>query len=616
MTASLRHRDVALDQRRRPAGLWDRFLPSLLAYGVVVIAALLVFHLPGATDYVGKDNDDVMRLVEVRDWLSGQSWFDLMQVRLGLEGGTLMHWSRLVDLPIGGLIRLFSLFAGSPEQAEALALTVWPLLLGLLFIAAAGFGGRRMGGVSTMHIGFGLASLFVFTSVRFYPGSIDHHNLQQVLMVFLAACLIDRRRGGISHVLAGITAAIAIAIGAETVPIVAVACACVAVQWAWHGEAFGAPARAFGLSLCLAITGLFVATVPPAQYGLVTCDNLSLGFYSLTALGGAGLFMLALGVKRASQKQRFLALGGLGIAMLAAAVLIAPQCLGSPLAGLDPMLRDLWLNNVTEAQPFLSQLRHEPSTIGGFYAVGLFAIAICTFRVLDREKAEIHLVLLAMIGIAWIVSLIQVRGSFLANAITILPLSLIIDDLRRQSHAEPENINAGFVYVITVLMSVPVVWVFLGAVSTKGIGNSISISALTEASAPKRAAETCTSRADMKALATLPPGVIAAPSESGTTILRYTPHRVLSAPYHRNQGGMLTELHIGLASAMESEAFLKGAQVTVLAFCATDPQTQALIRLKPDGLYADLSNGKVPPYLQALPVADPDGFRLYRVVSR
>src|SRR3546814_11452087 len=69
-----------------------------------------------------------MRLVEVRDLLAGQGWFDLTQYRLGLEGGTPMHWSRLVDLPIALLVKLGGFFLAQ-EQAEAVALTLWPLLL-------------------------------------------------------------------------------------------------------------------------------------------------------------------------------------------------------------------------------------------------------------------------------------------------------------------------------------------------------------------------------------------------------------------------------------------------------------------------------------------------------
>ena len=48
--------------------------------------------------------DDAMRLVEVRDFLAGQGWFDLTQYRLSPPDGVPMHWSRLIDLPLAALI--------------------------------------------------------------------------------------------------------------------------------------------------------------------------------------------------------------------------------------------------------------------------------------------------------------------------------------------------------------------------------------------------------------------------------------------------------------------------------------------------------------------------------
>ena len=100
----------------------------LALYAAIAIALLLAVSLPFATDYVGADNDDTMRLVMVRDLMAGQGWFDMTQYRLGLDGGTLMHWSRFIDLPIANLIGFFSLFVEQP-RAEALALAVWPLML-------------------------------------------------------------------------------------------------------------------------------------------------------------------------------------------------------------------------------------------------------------------------------------------------------------------------------------------------------------------------------------------------------------------------------------------------------------------------------------------------------
>jgi hypothetical protein len=133
-------------------------------------------------------------------------------------------------------------------------------------------------------------------------------------------------------------------------------------------------------------------------------------------------------------------------------------------------------------------------------------------------------------------------------------------------------------------------------------------------SAPDAAeAEECGGPATMQVLNGLATGVVSSPSNSGADIIRFTPHRAISAPYHRNQAGMLTELHIGLANPKEAEAFIRGAGVTILTFCRTDPQTRSLIRMKPDGLYAALQRNEVPDYLQ--PVGGPvEGFRIFRVL--
>ena len=592
--------------------LTTRPVSMALAYSVVTVGLILLMALPAAEDYVGRDNDDVMRLVQVRDLLAGQGWFDLMQYRLGLAGGTPMHWSRLVDLPITLLIRLFSLFLPA-LKAEAAALAIWPLLLVPLLLIPLGIAARRIGGSQMMHIALGLGSIFLLTCIRFAPGAIDHHNVQLVLAMWIAAMLADPERRISSYAIAGTAAALAIAIGAETMPFVAVACLCVVLQWAWHGPAFAASARAFGLGLALAVSACFFLTVPPARYTAVTCDSLSFGFYALSALGGVSLALLACLPARLPRTARFGLIGSVGIMLLGIARLVAPECLGDPLGSLDPMLVELWLNSVTEAQSLLSEMRSDAAVVGGFYAVGLFAMAACLFRAAQGERVEFHLVFFALLLVSWGVAAIQVRGALFANLMSILPLSLLIADLRRQTQADPENMSLALPYVLTVLASVPVVWGLAGALAVKGL-DSIEIKTLSSQGTNTDEVGDCRSAADMEALAELPPGVVAAPSNSGASILRYTSHRVLAAPYHRNQGGMLAELHIGLATPQKAEALLHEAGVTLVAFCAADPQTQNLMKLKPGGLYAALARGEVPAYLQPIGGEGQGEFRLFRVL--
>ena len=50
------------------------------------------------------DTDDNMRIMQVRAWLHGQGWYDLRDYRMNPPFGANIHWSRIVDLPIAGLI--------------------------------------------------------------------------------------------------------------------------------------------------------------------------------------------------------------------------------------------------------------------------------------------------------------------------------------------------------------------------------------------------------------------------------------------------------------------------------------------------------------------------------
>src|SRR3546814_9579708 len=89
------------------------------------------------------DTDDNMRLMQVRGLLDGQGWYDLRQYRLNPPGGFDIHWSRLVDLPIAGLILLFKPFVGNGE-AERLACGIAPLLPLSITMGGVAFTVRRL----------------------------------------------------------------------------------------------------------------------------------------------------------------------------------------------------------------------------------------------------------------------------------------------------------------------------------------------------------------------------------------------------------------------------------------------------------------------------------------
>ena len=618
MTEQKELAEPASDGTPRGAGTSGFFAfvhrPVLAAFGIL-IALIAVMHSVWYVDYVGKDNDDVMRLVMVRDLLGGQGWFDLFQSRLGLEGGTLMHWSRLIDLPIAGLIAFFSLFLGQ-TNAEAAALFVWPVLTALLVFYATAAGARALAGPqhgkAASVIAVMAAFLFVLSINRFRPGAIDHHNVQLAIMATIAACLVQPGYRTSTFAFAGFLSAMAIAIGAETTPHIAVVCAVVAVLWLVRGHAVEKAVSAFSLSMALSLTGVFYLTIPPSRYTMVACDALSANFYVLGVVGAGGLFLAAALLSKRSTALRASGLSAIAAATGILAILIAPQCLGNPLANLDPLLVDMWLNSVTEAQPFFRQINVDPWTAAGFYAVPLIAIWFGVSKIRQRKAVEAHMIMMALIGVSYAIALVQVRGAVFSNLLSIFVMAPIVAELRARSNADPKNGRKGLAFIAAAFASVPFIWAFGGAMLSTGYhsytghpGNSIFAD---DADKPN-----CINAEAMAPLANEPTGVVVAASNLGSHILRFTKHRALSAPYHRNQGGMLADLKIGLAEPEDAIELLHQVGVTLVAFCASDPQAKSIATKAPGGLYAKLASGEVPDFLQPVAATSGKALQLFRV---
>ncbi|MDO6965513.1 hypothetical protein [Rhizobium alvei] len=594
------------------AGLTARlFWRYVLLFSLAAALWQVVAHFVSFKDYLGPDPDDSMRLVEIRDFLNGQGWFDLMQYRLGPEGGTLMHWSRFIDLPIAALILFFQLFTSDALLAEKLAVGVWPVLLILPLMAAMGLACFRLGGRHGLLIGLALLLMMLAAIVRFRPGAIDHHNVQLILVVAIAAFLIDPLARFSNFFAAGVASALAMAIGAETTPFVAVAALSVALLWGIQGERYRNAAIGFGLAFYVSALLAFVGIVPATLYSQVTCDTLSIGYLSLVVAGGFLLAIASMYVSRASLVVRFASLAVIGVLVAVIAVKLAPECLRSPLDSLDPLLVAFWLDGITEAQSIVREAINKPATLGGFYAVGLLAMVTCLYRILKAENRLAYSVLFALIGVSWLVAAVQIRGSLFSNVLAFLPLSALIAGLRARYIADRANSRAALAFVFAVLASLPSVWTFSGALASKAFGSASEEAAADNASETDR--QTCPSKSALQAMATLPPGRILSSSNPGSLILRYTPHSALTGNYHRNQSGMVAALKMEMAAPDEALTMIRKFKIDYVLLCDGDGQVKALREHFPGGLVGRIFAGEVPVWLEAIDLGNDPKIKSFRV---
>src|SRR3982751_1526350 len=175
------------------------------------------------------DTDDNMRIMQVRGLLHGQGWYDLRQYHLNPPFGANIHWSRLVDLPIAGLILLLRPFLGGPG-AERWAVAIAPLLPYFLLLFSVAVTARRL--IGPRAYVFALLALFFSGSTNgmFMPERIDHHGWQLALLALSVSAIADpkRLRGGLTL---GISSALSLAIGLEMVIYLAIAGAAAVLFW-------------------------------------------------------------------------------------------------------------------------------------------------------------------------------------------------------------------------------------------------------------------------------------------------------------------------------------------------------------------------------------------------
>jgi hypothetical protein len=550
----------------------------------------------------GYSTDDAMRLVEVRDFLAGQSWFDLTQYRLNPPEGMWTHWSRLIDLPLAALIGAGGILA-PPTLAERIAAIVWPAGLLLLYLAGVVALARGLAGDAAARLALIFAALTAPVLQHFRPGAFDHHNAQLVLLVWSLALATRAPAPGApsrAAALAGAMCALSLAIGVEMVPAIAALAAVIALRWIVHGDAVRQTTAAFALSFAAATLALFAATVPPARYGIAACDALSIVYVLAAGIGGIGLGGLAVASGLSTVRQRLGTAAALGALVVATLVLGFPACLGDPYGHMDPRLSALWLANVSEARNVLSMLRDLPQEILPQYGLPAAALVLGTVRALRAPPAErwhwiADLAVLAALGV---VALWQVRGSAAANAVAV---ALAAAALAAAALARGTVIlGLGPAGLLAALLLNPLTLIAIGNAGARAVEVATGAQHRTViADGPG----TCRRAADYAALAQLPRGLVLAFIDAGPFVLTETQHAVLAAPYHRNVNGNAATLEAWLAPPDEAAGRLKALGVDYVAFCPGAPERYNYAAYAPDGLAAALSRGEVPKFLERVPLA-------------
>src|SRR5579859_2597350 len=200
--------------QKEQGGAYLKILTSLLFLAASVKLALPAIN-GGIFDALS--TDDAMRLVEVRDLIGGQGWFDVFQYRLD-PPGTSMHWSRVIDAPLAALILLLKPLLGM-HGAEAVTLYFWPALLFAVALALIAAIARQLGNNTKPLIAAVLLGVLALPAlVHFRAGAIDHHNAQIDLLLALVLMTTQIEQSAVKAALGGLMVSLSLAIGVEMLP--------------------------------------------------------------------------------------------------------------------------------------------------------------------------------------------------------------------------------------------------------------------------------------------------------------------------------------------------------------------------------------------------------------
>jgi hypothetical protein len=590
-----------------------------LVFAIWLLTSLLLFVVARDAIAIMKmgDPDDQLRLVQVRDWLAGQSWWDVKQHRMNLPFGGPMHWSRLVDIPIAGMILLLRPFLDQ-AAAEQWAAAIVPILTyGCVLSVFAGTANRLFGKGAAL---LAAATFFAVlpASRQFLPMRIDHHGWQLFCFFAAAYALFDPRRSLSAAATIGLAMALWIEISIEGLPFAIIFMAALGLRWLFPAFDRGQkelPNDQLPVALATLAAGsmFFFVVTKGLKLTQNFCDGLSpvhmAAFASVAiVIGGATLLARAKGLSLSFSAKLIISIFAV-IAGLSAVLAIAPQCTSDAFAELDPLVRRYWYNRVPEGLPvWAAPLQFVVLELTGI-AFGAIGLAWVLFRSTVPAKPDRLVLTILFISSALVGALVSRTMVYAVCLGTIMLSAMAITVLH----------NAKRALGLSKRMALRVVAVFVlfPALFGQNIINIISVAKYAEA--PKGAVEqkafetlaiACQKPTAANMLNRLPAAQLMVGLDTSPAVLQFTHHKVVATGHHRNQLAMADVIRTFTGTADQAKAVMEQRKVRYLITCDGSFELRVYQKDAPNGFWAQMQRGALPTWL--VPQPDIGPFKVWR----
>jgi hypothetical protein len=586
---------MGAETRRQASARRDMLI--ILALWLLVSALMIWRALPSIGERTFPDPDDAMRLLQVRDWLAGQSWFDVTQYRLNPPAGGPMHWSRIVDLPIAAVILLVKPFAGQ-YGAETAALVLIPLLTLAITMLLVFFISCRLMERPGPMLAVIATPMTLGAQKQMRIMRIDHHGWQIVLALVALLGVLDPRprRGGI---MAGVAMAVWLNISIEGLPFTAAVGAWFAFEWL-RDAAAAQRLKSYLAALTVATVAVFGLTHAPSTWQTYPHDALTPAHFSAFA---TAWLCCHLGMRSdfANVWKRLAVLAGAGALTVAATFTVDPHFLQAPFAALDPIVRDLWYNAVDEGQPVWKLQLSTAAQALAQPLVGL-AGALFAIRMAPAKQRDSWLAFAWLLFAGTIMSCCVVREATTVSVLSVPGTAFLCTCALRRARTVSlmplrAVATAGALCIMTPAYAVP---------ATLTPSNP----RLSRATA---ASDACVTRTEIEKLNQLPPSNLAVPMDITPPILVMTPHTAIASGYHRNVSGIRDTILLFVSKPDQAREIVARRHIDYLVFCPQTPETVWWSENGPHGLAAMLNENKAPDWLEPAGIRGLHALKVWRV---
>jgi hypothetical protein len=592
-------------ERTIPEFLARHWRPLLLATWLLYALVMLWARQGQIQAFALGDTDDNLRMAEVRAWIDGQGWYDLVQHRFDpAHGGANIHWSRLVDLPIAGLILLLKPLLGG-AAAERAAVAVAPLLPLLPLMFAIALTTKRLVHDRAWPLPiFALLFCAASTNAMFAPLRIDHHGWQLAMLAIAVCGMADprRARGGVTL---GSATGLSLSIGLEMMIYLALLGGSAVLLWvADRDERRRLAAYAAALVATTSVGFLLFAS---EANRLAVCDALSPVWLSDAALGGA--IMLGLSALRLEGWKARLGAAIVGGGIVAGFHALAwPNCL-QRLEGVSPEATRLWLDHVREARPFYRHAWRVATFAVALPITGLIGWALLIWRARHAEEAGLlgRTMAVALPAIAAFVLLFwQMRASPAAQMMALPGAAALIVFAALPWFRAPQiwkHVAAIFVVLLALGAAVPVGFALVPGEKKTASANKVS-----------QAGRRCPSLAALAPVDRQPKGTIFTFIDLGPRIINVTRHDAIAGPYHRNDRAIADVMMAFRGDEANARRIITEYRSDYLLICPDMATATIFMSEAPRGFYGQLAKGKVPAWLQPIDLGKDSPYKMWRVV--